>query len=622
MDPGHRRQGGTGGSYQTKPRNDRAARARPSALERAYARLGEDEVKRLQQTYEALDSKWNGTEHDQAEGMVLSLLRQGVPDAQIRAIFRVGGSMIARLKQVIKDGVDTLHTWRVRNPPAHALSADDIEFLCATCREWNLEEGFPCSHRGPRQYLAEAGITLKDLWQQYKQKAEAVPRRVILYTQYVHFKFPGFRLSRSQQDVCDACTKIEIALKNNALDDRARGELEAEKIMHQEAAINQRRAMTAFVKEYAAAFSPQQCLPEEIVPDHMEVPPHGMTEDQTTMPKMLIQIEDFGGSIALPVFGNRRPSADYFNSNLMLHNFVIADISSGDNTVFVYDERGQGKGADALCNLRLLHHLRLLNQVGSDGEGPQVLLQILDNCVGQNKSRVVFMFHAMLSLVFYKKVVLLFLLPGHSHNAADRVVSWCKQKLKGVNLYSPENVVTKMNETASVNAEFLDHRKEERPFYCGWELLLAKYYRRMPDGYTANYFFEIDRGNVTMRHLVTTSEQEAVQFSLIANGDPLAIRDAFLVDLLGNEYDLAMATMKDIRLQHQPLLPMTMKKTKSLALKYFSIPSEYLSYYPAAPEESRSESKRLESDAKKQKTSRCRCKSTTTEEKAWSSTEH
>lgn len=66
-----------------------------------------------------------------------------------------------------------------------------------------------------------------------------------------------------------------------------------------------------------------------------------------------LQAEDYGGGIALPHYGYRRPSVDYFNSNLMTYNFVIADITTGQNNVFFYDERGQGKGADALCSLRL-----------------------------------------------------------------------------------------------------------------------------------------------------------------------------------------------------------------------------------------------------------------------------
>ena len=58
---------------------------------------------------------------------------------------------------------------------------------------------------------------------------------------------------------------------------------------------------------------------------------------------VLLQAEDYGGGIALPHYGYRRPSVDYFNSNLMSYNFVIADISSGENNVFFYDERDKAK---------------------------------------------------------------------------------------------------------------------------------------------------------------------------------------------------------------------------------------------------------------------------------------
>ena len=103
---------------------------------------------------------------------------------------------------------------------------------------------------------------------------------------------------------------------------------------------------------------------------------------------VLLHAEDYGGGIALPHFGFRRPSADYFNSNLMSYNFVIADITSGENNVFLYDERHQGKGCDALCSLRLRHHLRQWQSFSSRGQTPKLCMHLLDNCVGQNKSQV------------------------------------------------------------------------------------------------------------------------------------------------------------------------------------------------------------------------------------------
>ena len=74
---------------------------------------------------------------------------------------------------------------------------------------------------------------------------------------------------------------------------------------------------------------------------------------------VLLQAEDFGGVIPLPFYGFERPSADYFNSNLLLQNFIQCDISAGMNHVYLYDEREQGKGADAMCSLRMRQHLRL-----------------------------------------------------------------------------------------------------------------------------------------------------------------------------------------------------------------------------------------------------------------------
>jgi hypothetical protein len=74
----------------------------------------------------------------------------------------------------------------------------------------------------------------------------------------------------------------------------------------------------------------------------------------------------------------------------MMQNFIISNITANRNNVLIYDERGQGKGADALCSLRLLFHLRLPQECAD--RSPKMLLLILDNCVGQNKSKVVFMF--------------------------------------------------------------------------------------------------------------------------------------------------------------------------------------------------------------------------------------
>ena len=140
-----------------------------------------------------------------------------------------------------------------------------------------------------------------------------------------------------------------------------------------------------------------------------------------------------------------------------MYCFIIADISRNINYVKLYDERAMGKDANALCSLRFVHHLTQFNRTSIDGR-PTILFEVLDNNVGQNKSQVVFMFFALLSMTLYPEgVVLLFLVAGHSHMAPDRTVSWLRKSLAGQQLFLPRQFIDAFNSVRSVEAEFVDH---------------------------------------------------------------------------------------------------------------------------------------------------------------------
>ncbi|KAF1782187.1 hypothetical protein GQ600_4571 [Phytophthora cactorum] len=253
-----------------------------------------------------------GSEHNQAEGMILSLIDQGVPDTQIRAIFGVGDSMIAGLKAVTNSGSTLCTLVDLQLDPATHIQMTIFIFLSTTV-------------------TIESGVTWKCIWERYQLKAETRSRRIIEYSrwlQYVHQYFPGVRLSRSKGYLCDACVRIEMSLLNPSFSESDRAELVAEKSLHLSAAINQRRAMSTFVKQYAAKIAPQQSIPSEIIADHGEMPLTLEPVVHNTIPLTQIQIEDLV-VVSLPVYNNKKPSADYFNSNLMMHNFIIADITDG-----------------------------------------------------------------------------------------------------------------------------------------------------------------------------------------------------------------------------------------------------------------------------------------------------
>lgn len=271
--------------------------------------------------------------------------------------------------------------------------------------------------------------------------------------------------------------------------------------------------------------APNQLLESEIIPDTFDSEDapdddtgsegnSAVSDQSASRRRVQIQAEDFGGGISMPHYGHSRPSADYFNSNLILHNFVVADTTHNRSNVYFYNEHAQGKGAGALCSLRLLYHLSTLQNDERNGVPPeQISFSLLNNWVGQNKSKVVLMFFAMLSVVFpYKKVVLCFFLPGHSRNIAARVIAWCRGSIRKKNIFTPALLVDEVNKVKSVNGSYLDHNDPTHPFFVGWGMLLSKYFKSPPACYTTNYLFERDQGVCTARKTVDTLDVDAHYF--------------------------------------------------------------------------------------------------------------
>lgn len=265
----------------------------------------------------------------------------------------------------------------------------------------------------------------------------------------------------------------------------------------------------------------------------------------------------------------------------MIQNFVIANINDNKNHVLLYDERGQDKGADCLCSLRIRYHIMQRDRYNDAAKKPSVSISILDNCIGQNKSNLVMKFNAMLSLLFYSKVVLLYLISGHSHMIADRIVAWIKAAIRGKNIYCPQDLAKECNNVHSVCAEFLDHNSSKRPFFIGWAAILNKYFNDMPAQNTFNYFFEFDCGVCTMRHLTSTVDADAVRFSMV-KGNPTMVTKAILYELFGVDKVslVSLNSLDTIKLKRHEGNKLPAKKVASISEKYFAIPPEHRGYYP------------------------------------------
>lgn len=197
-----------------------------------------------------------------------------------------------------------------------------------------------------------------------------------------------------------------------------------------------------------------------------------------------LQADDFAGNLVLPYYGKNRPSIDYYLSNLNIYMFVISDLVLDVDFVYCYDERTAGKDGDALCSLRLFHHLEKYESSGQ--KGLDILFNIFDNCTGQNKSQCIMMFYCFMSLFIYKKIVLHFLVSGHSHMRPDVANSHCKTSLEKMDYYDPNDMVKKFNTIKNVKALFIE--SNNNIFHSGWKETFGKYFNEIPYLKECKYF--------------------------------------------------------------------------------------------------------------------------------------
>jgi hypothetical protein len=126
------------------------------------------------------------------------------------------------LCNILNNGIDTLHTRRPRHILVHAIHNSDLDAIKVDAETWEVEDGFPCTHRRPKQYLLDATLTFNKLHQRNKAKIEASNDGacVVSYSkwiQYVHLFYPSLHLARSAKDVCDYYIRINIQLKSDDL---------------------------------------------------------------------------------------------------------------------------------------------------------------------------------------------------------------------------------------------------------------------------------------------------------------------------------------------------------------------------------------------------------------------
>ncbi|XP_041454613.1 uncharacterized protein LOC121407545 [Lytechinus variegatus] len=595
--------------YKKLSRKDKLDNAR----ERVVRKLGEEKIEEIVNTFSKADGTANKA---RADGMILTMLAQGLSQIEVISILPVGGYRVSRLSRFDPEEEEG----KTRKIPWHAATDEDKEAIKKQIDSWDIEPGYPCAHRKPLEYI-EAGKEWQALYAEYKEERCMSGNRVlslVRWREYVRAFRPRLRLKHATTDLCNCCYKIDLELKDPAISDERKAELKLQKETHLEDAITQRRAMNKAVAQYQKAWAPNDHAVEEVLslvidPDEPgnedtnqpEIPaeidegdasseanghPSSITtntnpNDQASTTKdearkIVVLCEDYGQAIALPSYKLSRPNVDYFNSDLHIQMFNICDVTQKKNAILLYDERTAGKDGNATCSLRWYYHCKFLQNLLQKGISPPTMaIKVLDNCVGQNKSQCTLMFDCLLSLLLYDRVANFYLLPGHSHMKPDQVVSSCKRALNKKNLYIPDQVVDAFNTVSGMHAEFFI---PEKKVFRDWDRLLKKYLKPLPTGFTENYCFEVANGAVVYKPLVSSPDEDGLEHIFCTN--VAATRKAILADVLGLPSTAELADIVS-RVPKLPVLeerPVTKSKEKSISKKLSCIPAQYRAYYPGA----------------------------------------
>jgi hypothetical protein len=146
-------------------------------------------------------------------------------------------------------------------------------------------------------------------------------------------------------------------------------------------------------------------------------------------------IVDYGQNMELPMFGHEQPGDTYYFSPLTIYNLGVVDVShpEGDHLYcHIYKEGDGKKGGNNVSSL-LMKTLQFLSLL-KDSAGKELNV-VFDNCGGQNKNNfVLLLIPFLVELGYFKHVNFIFLIVGHTKNAADRLFNALKHVYRRSNV--------------------------------------------------------------------------------------------------------------------------------------------------------------------------------------------
>jgi hypothetical protein len=166
-------------------------------------------------------------------------------------------------------------------------------------------------------------------------------------------------------------------------------------------------------------------------------------------------VGDYCQNLALPYLGEHQPGETYYFSPLTVNCFGLANVGLPKALLlaFIYHEGEGKKGGNNVASLiwRYLDENAYINR----GRGPRKELNVvMDNCGGQNKNRYVLRLAPLfVELRYYRRVNIIFLVAGHTKNAADRLFNLLKVQYRKKQVFTMEQLESLLNENQYVECE-------------------------------------------------------------------------------------------------------------------------------------------------------------------------
>jgi hypothetical protein len=194
---------------------------------------------------------------------------------------------------------------------------------------------------------------------------------------------------------------------------------------------------------------------------------------------------DYCQNLALPYLGEHQPGETYYFSPLTVNCFGIANVGlpKAMLTSYIYHE---GEGKKGGNNVASLVH-KYLDEQGWINRGRAARKElniIMDNCGGQNKNKYVLQLAPLfVELKYYRRVNIIFLVAGHTKNAADRLFNLLKLTYRKSQVYNMDQLEEMLNRNQYV--ECIKVGKEDFKDYGSFEDSL---YKTQPlSGHTKKY---------------------------------------------------------------------------------------------------------------------------------------